>query len=58
MSLIGVVVPYWADVKKDDLTYFSKLAEDLGYHSIWATTPSRWATTPSGLPLHLGYHSI
>ncbi len=51
MSLIGVVVPYWADVKKDDLTYFSKLAEDLGYHSIWV--PEIWGRDAFSLISHM-----
>lgn len=51
MSLIGVVVPYWADVKKDDLTYFSKLAEDLGYHSIWV--PEMWGRDAFSLISHM-----
>lgn len=51
MSLTGIVVPYWADVKKDDLTYFSKLAEDLGYHSIWV--PEMWGRDAFSLISHM-----
>lgn len=51
LSLTGVVVPYWADVKKDDLTYFSKLAEDLGYHSIWV--PEMWGRDAFSLISHM-----
>ncbi len=40
MSSKAVVLPYWSDVKKEDLVYFSKLAEDLGYHSVWV--PEMW----------------
>jgi alkanesulfonate monooxygenase SsuD/methylene tetrahydromethanopterin reductase-like flavin-dependent oxidoreductase (luciferase family) len=49
--LTGIVVPYWADVKKDDLTYFSKLAEDLGYHSIWV--PEMWGRDAFSLISHM-----
>lgn len=51
MSLTGIVVPYWADVKKEDLTYFSKLAEDLGYHSIWV--PEMWGRDAFSLISHM-----
>lgn len=51
MSLTGIVVPYWADVKKDDLTYFSRLAEDLGYHSIWV--PEMWGRDAFSLISHM-----
>lgn len=51
MSPTGIVVPYWADVKKDDLTYFSKLAEDLGYHSIWV--PEMWGRDAFSLISHM-----
>ena len=51
MPLTGIVVPYWADVKKDDLTYFSKLAEDLGYHSIWV--PEMWGRDAFSLISHM-----
>lgn len=51
MSSTGIVVPYWADVKKDDLTYFSKLAEDLGYHSIWV--PEMWGRDAFSLISHM-----
>ena len=51
LSPAGIVVPYWADVKKDDLTYFSKLAEDLGYHSIWV--PEMWGRDAFSLISHM-----
>ena len=51
LSLTGIVVPYWSDVKKDDLTYFSKLAEDLGYHSIWV--PEMWGRDAFSLISHM-----
>ncbi len=44
-------MPYWGDVKKDDLTYFSKLAEDLGYHSIWV--PEMWGRDAFSLISHM-----
>ncbi len=40
LVLRGIVIPYWSDVRKDDLVYFAKLAEELGYHSIWV--PEMW----------------
>ena len=40
MSKPGIVLPYWMDVTKEDLLLFSKLAEDLGYGSIWF--PEMW----------------
>ena len=40
MTRTGIVLPYWSDVKKDDLLYFSRMAEDLGYDSIWV--PEMW----------------
>lgn len=40
MAATGIVLPYWSDVNKQDLLYFSKLAEDLGYDSIWV--PEMW----------------
>jgi len=51
LSSTGIVVPYWADVKKDDLTYFSKLAEGLGYHSIWV--PEMWGRDAFSLISHM-----
>ena len=40
MTRTGIVLPYWSDVKKDDLLYFSRMAEDLGYDSVWV--PEMW----------------
>lgn len=40
MSATGIVLPYWSNARKEDLLYFSKLAEDLGYDSIWV--PEMW----------------
>ena len=40
MTRTGIVLPYWSDVKKDDLLYFSRMAEDMGYDSVWV--PEMW----------------
>jgi coenzyme F420-dependent oxidoreductase len=40
LSKIGLVVPYWNDITKDEIIDFAKLAEGLGYDSIWV--PEMW----------------
>ena len=40
MSAIGVVIPYWNDITKDEIIDFAQLAEGLGYDSIWV--PEMW----------------
>lgn len=40
MSTIGLVIPYWNDITKDEIIDFAQLAEGLGYDSIWV--PEMW----------------
>ncbi|MEQ9617589.1 MAG: LLM class flavin-dependent oxidoreductase [Deltaproteobacteria bacterium] len=40
MNKIGIVVPYWSDIKKEELIEVARLAEELGYHSLWV--PEMW----------------
>jgi coenzyme F420-dependent oxidoreductase len=40
LSAIGLVIPYWNDITKDEIIYFAQLAEGLGYDSIWV--PEMW----------------
>ncbi len=40
MSQIGLVIPYWNDITKDEIIDFAQLAEGLGYDSVWV--PEMW----------------
>ncbi len=40
MPEVGLVAPYWNDIKTEELIEIARLAEDLGYHSIWV--PEMW----------------
>jgi len=40
MKGIGIVAPYWPDITPGELVEFARLAEGLGYHSIWM--PEMW----------------
>ncbi len=40
MTEIGLVAPYWSDLKTEELVETARLAEELGYHSIWV--PEMW----------------
>lgn len=40
MADIGLVAPYWNDLKTEELVETAGLAEELGYHSIWV--PEMW----------------
>ncbi len=40
MKGVGIVTPYWPDIKPGELVEFARLAEGLGYHSIWV--PEMW----------------
>jgi F420-dependent oxidoreductase-like protein len=40
LSTIGLVIPYWSDIRKDEIIDFAQLAEGLGYDSIWV--PEMW----------------
>lgn len=36
----GIVTPYWSDIQMDELVEYVKLAEELGYDSVWV--PEMW----------------
>ncbi|MGB7292180.1 MAG: LLM class flavin-dependent oxidoreductase [Thermodesulfobacteriota bacterium] len=40
LSTIGLVIPYWNDITKDEIIDFAQLVEGLGYDSIWV--PEMW----------------
>ena len=40
MPRVGLVTPYWNNITKKELVEFARLAEDLGYDSIWV--PEMW----------------
>ncbi len=40
MARIGLVTPYWNNITKKELIEIARLAEDLGYDSIWV--PEMW----------------
>jgi len=40
MSRIGIVTPYWNDTTPEEIVRFARLAEELGYDSIWI--PEMW----------------
>lgn len=40
MPEVGFVAPYWNDMKTEELIEIARLAEELGYHSIWV--PEMW----------------
>lgn len=40
MSRVGLVTPYWNNITKEELIEFARLAEGLGYDSIWV--PEMW----------------
>lgn len=40
MAMVGLVAPYWNNITKEELIEFARLAEDLGYDSIWV--PEMW----------------
>jgi len=37
---IGIVIPYWSNITKTELIEIARLAEELGYNSIWV--PEMW----------------
>jgi len=39
-SKIGIVIPYWSNITKTELIEIARLAEELGYDSIWV--PEMW----------------
>ena len=40
MPRVGLVTPYWNNITKAELIEFARLAEDMGYDSIWV--PEMW----------------
>ncbi len=40
MSRVGLVTPYWNNITKEEFIEIARLAEDLGYDSIWV--PEMW----------------
>jgi coenzyme F420-dependent oxidoreductase len=40
LSAIGLVIPYWNDITKDEIIDFAQIAEGLGYDSVWV--PEMW----------------
>ncbi len=40
MPELGLAAPYWSDMKTEELVETARLAEELGYHSIWV--PEMW----------------
>jgi len=40
LSNIGLVIPYWPDITKEEIIEIAKLSEELGYDSIWV--PELW----------------
>lgn len=51
MSTIGIVAPYWSDITMDELVEYAKLAEELGYDSVWV--PEMWGRDAFSLIGHL-----
>ena len=47
MEKIGVIAPYWSDLKIDELKDFTVRAEKLGYDSAWI--PEMWGRDPLSL---------
>lgn len=51
MPKIGIVTPYWSDITMDELLEYAKLAEELGYDSVWV--PEMWGMDALSLIGHL-----
>ena len=51
MPKIGIVAPYWSDITMEELLEYAKLAEELGYDSIWV--PEMWGRDAFSLIGHL-----
>ena len=51
MTNIGIVAPYWSDITMEELVEYAKLAEELGYDSIWV--PEMWGRDAFSLIGHL-----
>ncbi len=55
MSKIGLVIPYWGDVNRSELIEVSRLAEELGFHSIWV--PEMWGREAFSLLAFIAIHT-
>ena len=51
MTNIGIVAPYWSDITMEELVEYAKLAEELGYDSVWV--PEMWGRDAFSLIGHL-----
>ncbi len=55
MSKIGLVIPYWSDITKSELIEVARLAEELGFHSLWV--PEMWGRDSFSLLALLAVHT-
>lgn len=55
MSKIGLVIPYWSDITKSELIEVARLAEELGFHSLWV--PEMWGRDSFSLLAFLAVHT-
>jgi coenzyme F420-dependent oxidoreductase len=55
MSKIGLVIPYWSDITKSELIDVARLAEELGFHSLWI--PEMWGRDSFSLLAFLAVHT-
>ncbi len=55
MSKIGLVIPYWSDITKSELIEVARLAEELGFHSLWI--PEMWGRDSFSLIALLAVHT-
>ncbi len=55
MPKIGLVIPYWTDITKTELIEVARLAEELGFHSLWV--PEMWGRDAFSLLGLLAVHT-
>ncbi len=55
MSKTGIVIPYWSDITKSELIEVARLAEELGFHSLWV--PEMWGRDSFSLLALLAVHT-
>ena len=55
MSKIGLVIPYWSDINKSELIEMARLAEELGFHSLWIS--EMWGRDSFSLLAFLAVHT-
>lgn len=55
MSKIGLVIPYWSDITRSELIEVARLAEELGFHSLWI--PEMWGRDSFSLLALLAIHT-